>query len=1197
MKCLYGLLGREINSSSPHKKTAVAPALMAIVARAARVVNSSSKYAGRALIVELIKHLPEVQGAFIRLLADPKSKQLSRESCCLGLAACQGLAEAVHSDNAEEGDFALKDSLNGSLLKAFGQTSNHGGSAMMESRDQNAERLRQESRSEEDTANNIAEPFGIETAEVGGAAGLGEAALGAYREMAAAAVALGRSDILYALLLLSVSHSAWFTVEARDRYSASSLLGENSLVGDRTNTVEIRNALRPHIGKLIPRLLRAKHDPNKQTRESMETLWVGLTGGGAEARHAITEHLLPTIDVLIDDGKNKLWRARVGACGALAEVIVGRSWADLGGGGAVLEDDEIAIKTSTGKTKAGVRLLRLWRVAMRAIDDVRLAVRESGETLARSVRGLTIRLCDPNAVLLSSGNLLISDEYRHCIEEEARAASSTSLRWLVQSGLDQKCAEAAGVCVSCLIGIVEVVSPATLQPVLPELVGSLLMAMSGLEPAALNYLQVRAAGRESTDTYDRLEHARLQFAQTGPIAKALNKCLDMIPLVDVAVQQAIVPQLDSALRGGAGFATRAATADSVSSMCSSCPSAFKFPGSSSTNPTVRLLRALYFASERERGAAAKDKMSHALGNLSSLSPGQSVRSLALRACDRYNTATGNNDDPVTRRAAAAALRSMVIRAPSQVADGGPNDIWCRKVLPVAFLGRKDKDEKIASLWKEVWDEGGSSLGLSGSAAFGTLVEEQLLPGLVKACVGALDDVSWARRVAGATSLADLSAMNVLSPAPRAAKKSAAKMTAQELERASRRAKASNAALSSCVALLIKPRIWAGKTEVVKAAVKIAAQWALAGESMAALGWNESDSACPWVPVSAGLSTSESDLFTGDGYFDQLLPTVDEDDGVNEPTSDGVDDIEQSSGDGRIDFSEGDDVLKDFQEDAAVENPPSTGPSSAVSIQGLCRALVNLALPHSPKKSETLSQDEVLPFKAASLTGVADLVKVIKSPENAQRVEMMKGIYELVAYRLLTIVDAEKILVSEADFVEGQPPLVVAKSVAAIGACMWHDIGDSETPLQNPENLARVFQFAAGPKQGAWTVRQAALLGASELVLVCHVRFLRKHELLSLLLECSTVSLKDRKFWRVRVAGLTLVKSLISRAGTGDTTLRTGMHGSSPTSETAKEQQMILEALLPFKEDILKPTRASLKDAQSEVTALASEICGLVAWWP
>lgn len=499
-------------------------------------------------MTELITRLPEVQEAFIALLADPKCKQLSRESCCLGLAACQGLAEAVGREMSND---TLSGALNERLLRAFGHTTNHGSSAMMETRAQNAERLRSENRegaiAQESTAD-LTEPFGMET-EVGGAAGLGEAALGAFREMAGAAMALGRSDILYALLLLGVSHPVWSTPGPRERYGASALLGENSIVGSRTNASEMRDALRPHLGQLLPRLLRAKHDPNKQTREQMETLWLGLTGGGAEARQIISQHLLPTVDALIDDATNKLWRARVGSCSALSEVIVGRTWQQLGGGDALLDDDEVMIKTSTEKTSAAVRLLRLWRVTVRALDDIRLTVRESGESLGRSVRGLTIRLCDPNATNETESIAQPKSD----LQRDARSAAATALRWLVKHGLNQQCAEATGVCVSCLIGVVDVVSPKTLEPVLAELIGALLMAMSGLEPAALNYLQVRAAGRSaSSETYERLERARLQLAQSGPLAKALNKCLEMVSSVDLDTQQSIIPQLDSALRCAAG---------------------------------------------------------------------------------------------------------------------------------------------------------------------------------------------------------------------------------------------------------------------------------------------------------------------------------------------------------------------------------------------------------------------------------------------------------------------------------------------------------------------------------------------------------------------------------------------------------------------------------------------------------------------
>jgi proteasome component ECM29 len=158
---------------------------------------------------------------------------------------------------------------------------------------------------------------------------------------------------------------------------------------------------------------------------------------------------------------------------------------------------------------------------------VRAAVRERGDVLGRSIRALTIRLCDPTLVDLDN-DVYISNAHRISQESQQRTfagyAATVSLGWLVKYGLNQPCAEATGICVSCLLGIVDVAAPSTLEPVLSELIGSLLMAMSSLEPAALNYLQVRAAGNDTnahgseSDRYDSLERLRINMALGGPIA-------------------------------------------------------------------------------------------------------------------------------------------------------------------------------------------------------------------------------------------------------------------------------------------------------------------------------------------------------------------------------------------------------------------------------------------------------------------------------------------------------------------------------------------------------------------------------------------------------------------------------------------------------------------------------------------------------
>jgi proteasome component ECM29 len=163
----------------------------------------------RCLIQSLASHLEEIQKAFLALLADPKGKHFARESSCLGLVACRGLVNEQYNLNLRSG-FSV-DELNHKLLRAFGQTTNFGGSAMMETQAQAAAR-----RAAQGMGDNEA-PEAVIT-EVGGASGIGEAALGAYREMAAVSVSLEKYDIIYALFFLSLSHSFWLSPEAKRRY-------------------------------------------------------------------------------------------------------------------------------------------------------------------------------------------------------------------------------------------------------------------------------------------------------------------------------------------------------------------------------------------------------------------------------------------------------------------------------------------------------------------------------------------------------------------------------------------------------------------------------------------------------------------------------------------------------------------------------------------------------------------------------------------------------------------------------------------------------------------------------------------------------------------------------------------------------------------------------------------------------------------
>lgn len=621
----------------------------------------------------------------------------------------------------------------------------------------------------------------------------------------------------------------------------------------------------------------------------------------------------------------------------------------------------------------------------------------------------------------------------------------------------------------------------------------------------MNYVQLRASDQEG------IERIRLQLAQSGPIALAITKCLELLPYVSLDTQKKVAPELDSALRLSSGFASRVAVADAVSSVCSTCPSVFRFPAASSANPAVRLLRALYFASERERGAVLSvDKIVFALGNLAALCPASSVRSLALRACDRYRSCTGGNDDPASRRTAAASLRSIAVRASNQFADGGKNDIWGRRVLPAAYVGRKDEDAKIAKLWNEVWEEGGSAAILASdtsSTRYGTTLEENLLPSIINECILALEDVSWVRRVAGASALSDLCALGVL--APTSTTLLSMNLPLQK-EKSRNRAQSCQKAIKACLLLLAKPRIWNGKSTVMATMSKFAAKWVISddGDEKTLLGWDGQGN-CPWRPLIVAPCCHKDDLFVADLWFvrESQITVIE-----SEPDTKAGEKMEQEvlHEDGKIDFDEIEKAIdaEDPVDDApTLANVGSKEIGSILTFSGLCRFLIGQAFP-GEEKSLNMVSDELLPYRTQTLKTLSELLNVLSENNTAQRVEVFDFIFPKF----------NEIFVEGNDLqAQKMPPVLVAGALNCLGACFWNDIGSSAVLHSkiNAQELLNLIKNIGGKNQVAWTVRESSSLCMSVFAAKCHFEVLRQPICVSTMIQAASSSMTDPKFWRVR----------------------------------------------------------------------------------
>jgi len=387
--------------------------------------------------------------------------------------------------------------------------------------------------------------------------------------------------------------------------------------------------------------------------------------------------------------------------------------------------------------------------------------------------------------------------------------------------------------------------------------------------------------------------------------------------------------------------------------------------------------------------------------------------------------------------------------------------------------------------------------------------------------------------------------------------------------------------------MIKPRIWNGKSHVVRAIVKIASQWSIVGvpsTDQRIYGW-EVEGLCTWIPVIQSPTDGVEDLFLGDNWFSvaKTSPDFVEEMEIEATGGDDENHIETS-----VELSAVDDEME--MEESEIPTTETTESSSTLEFSGLCKALLLQAIPDSKATSTSaILSEELLPYRAAALQGIADLLKsLIQESDPVESEKEIKKIFTIVARPALSIIDSEKIMAIETK--SNQPPLVIARAIDAFAASMWPGIDLEDKAAE----ILSVFKTAGGTKQAAWTVRESAALASSLLALRCSESVLRNHKCLSTFLSCTEQALKDRKFWKVRFAGLKILKSLVGRAG--DSALH-NVVGSKKACPESRSRQLILEALLPHKEQALSLARSCLTDSESTITAISTEICGAISWWP
>ncbi|XP_060667830.1 uncharacterized protein LOC107410333 isoform X2 [Ziziphus jujuba] len=458
--------------------------------------------------------------------------------------------------------------------------------------------------------------------------GLDGGKLTTYKELCSLANEMGQPDLIYKFMDLA-NHQASLNSKRGAAFGFSKIA---RLAGD---------ALKPHLCLLIPRLVRYQYDPDKNVQDAMSHIWKSLV---EDSKKAIDEYFDLIVDDLLIQCGSRLWRSREASCLALADIIQGRKFSQV-----------------------GKHMKRLWSAAFRAMDDIKETVRISGEKLCRAVTSLTMRICDISLTDASDASQAM-DVVLPFLLAEGILSKVDSIR-KASIGVVMKLAKGAGI---------------ALRPHLSDLVCCMLESLSSLEDQGLNYVELHAAN-VGIQT-DKLENLRISISKGSPMWETLDLC---IKVLDTESLDPLIPRLAQLIRSGVGLNTRVGVANFITLLVQKVVLDIK-------PYTSMLLKLLFPVVKEEKSATAKRAFASACAIVLKYAAPPQVEKLIEDSAALH---TGDKNAQIT---CAVLLKSFSSTA-SDVVSG-----YHAAIIPVIFLSRFEDDKYVSGLFEELWEEHTSS---------------------------------------------------------------------------------------------------------------------------------------------------------------------------------------------------------------------------------------------------------------------------------------------------------------------------------------------------------------------------------------------------------------------------------------------------------------------------------------------------------
>lgn len=284
-----------------------------------------------------------------------------------------------------------------------------------------------------------------------------------YKELCSLVNDLGQPDLIYKFMGLA-AHGQMLNTQA------GFSLGLGAIAA------KAQEQLEPHLPALIPKLYRYQFEPTPKVQQSMKSMWQALV---PDTKVALSTYFEAIVTELLPAMGERQWRIRESSAAALAEII-------------------------SGRPPALVRphLTEMWRMVLRAMDDIKESVRSAAQRAGRTLASLSTKMCEHGSASPSDGP----------------AVCAIVLPLLLKQGLHADAEEVRAFAIKNLIRVAKAAGP-WLGPHIAEMAPAMLEALSLMESAMLNYAQFHVSDKET------LESMRATASATGPCAEVLDLCI------------------------------------------------------------------------------------------------------------------------------------------------------------------------------------------------------------------------------------------------------------------------------------------------------------------------------------------------------------------------------------------------------------------------------------------------------------------------------------------------------------------------------------------------------------------------------------------------------------------------------------------------------------------------------------------------